>query len=131
VRVRVRVRVLVWVRMRARVRARVWVRVRVRVRVEAYLGEAWRAAAEVDRARAALDQRVCRLQEQHVALGHERRGAPVVPAARRREVERRHAWPHLLRVRVGAGVRARARVRIRVRVSAPARRSGNRSRGRA
>ena len=61
--------------------------------MRAHLGEARRPAAKVNRVRAALDERVCRLQQQHVALGHERRAALVVPRVR--------VWG---RVRAGLGL---------------------------
>ena len=81
-------------RARVKVRLRVGVRARARARATANHGEAWSGAAKVDRARAALDERVCGLQQQHVALGHERRRDRVAPAAARREVEGRDARAH-------------------------------------
>ena len=94
-------------RARVKVKLRVGVRARARARATATAnhGEAWSGATKVDRRRAALDERVCRLQQQHVALGHERRRDRVAPAAARREVEGRNARAHQ---RVARRVRGRA-----------------------
>ena len=83
-------------RARVKVRLRVGVRARARARATATAnhGEAWSGAAKVDSRRAALDERVCGLQQQHVALGHERRRERVAPAAARREVEGGNARAH-------------------------------------